>query len=157
MPFRGRYYQLEDAPLEPKPVQRPLPLMIGGGGERVTLRITAEYAHEWNVWGDVATLEHKMAVLDRHCEAVGRDPRDIQRSAAVQIHIGDDAADNEARRRATDYEMLAGTVAELRDTVAAYARAGVDELIIADFDMGPMDAKLPMLERFITEVAPVAR
>ena len=149
--FDGRYYQLCDAPLQPKPLQRPLPLLIGGGGEKVTLRITAKYADEWNVWGDVATLIHKMAVLDQHCASLGRNPRDIARSAAVMLHIGDDAADNEARR------LIAGTVAELRETVAAYASAGVDELIIADFEIGRLADKQPMIDQFIEEVAPVAR
>ena len=67
--YAGRYYQLAHAPLEPKPVQNPLPLLIGGGGEKVTLRVTAQYADEWHVWGDVATFEHKTAVLDQHCES----------------------------------------------------------------------------------------
>ena len=83
--FEGRYYRLENAPMEPKPIQDPLPLMIGGGGEKVTLRITARYADEWNVWGDVDRLRQKMGVLDGHCETVGRDPGAIQRSAAVLV------------------------------------------------------------------------
>ena len=155
--FDGRYYQLYGAPLQPKPLQRPLPLLIGGGGEKVTLRITAKYADEWNVWGDVATLIHKMAVLDQHCASLGRNPRDIARSAAVMLHISDDAADNEARRRDSHYELMAGNVTELRETVAAYASAGVDELIIADFEMGHLADKQPMIDQFIEEVAPVAR
>jgi F420-dependent oxidoreductase-like protein len=75
--FAGKYYQLLDAPLEPKPVQARLPLMIGGGGEKVTLRIVARYADEWNVWGNVDTFKHKSSVLERHCDAVGRDPAQI--------------------------------------------------------------------------------
>ncbi|MDE0757940.1 MAG: TIGR03560 family F420-dependent LLM class oxidoreductase, partial [Pseudomonadales bacterium] len=59
--FEGKFYRLEGAPLEPKPIQSPLPLLIGGGGETVTLKITARYADEWNVWGTVDTLKHKMA------------------------------------------------------------------------------------------------
>ena len=155
--FAGKYYRLEDAPLEPKPLQSPLPLLIGGGGEKVTLRITARYADEWNVWGDVATLKHKMGVLDRHCREVGRDPDAIQRSAAVSLQLSEDRAANEARRRSAHYQMMAGTVEELRDTVSAYADAGVDELIIADFEMGPMAEKMAMIDRFIEEVAPVVR
>src|SRR6266702_3654867 len=74
--FKGRYYQLSDAPLEPKPVQTPHPeLMIGGGGERVTLRIVAKHADHWNVWGGPKVLARKGAILDEHCAAVGRDPR----------------------------------------------------------------------------------
>jgi F420-dependent oxidoreductase-like protein len=81
--FKGRYYQLEDAVLEPKPLQRPLPLLVGGGGEKVTLRIAARFADEWNVWGDVETLRRKMRILDVYCSEAGRDPRSIQRSAVA--------------------------------------------------------------------------
>src|SRR5713226_6802457 len=71
--FKGRYYEVEDAPLAPKPLQRPLPLLIGGGGEKRTLRIAARYADEWNTWGTPETLRHKMSVLDQHCVREGRD------------------------------------------------------------------------------------
>ena len=61
--FKGRYYQLSNAPLDPKPVQKPHPeLMIGGGGERVTLRVVARHADHWNVWGGPQVLARKSAI-----------------------------------------------------------------------------------------------
>jgi F420-dependent oxidoreductase-like protein len=156
--FEGRHYQLVDAPLEPKPLQDPLPLMIGGGGEKVTLRITAQYADEWNVWGDVATLRHKMEVLDRHCETVGREPSEIQRSAVALLYLSDDEAFlDKVRNGPRARPMIVGNVEEVRQTVGEYAAAGVDELIIPDFNLGGRERKLPILQRFIEEVAPVAR
>jgi alkanesulfonate monooxygenase SsuD/methylene tetrahydromethanopterin reductase-like flavin-dependent oxidoreductase (luciferase family) len=156
--FSGKYYQLERAPLEPKPIQQPLPLLIGGGGERVTLRIAARYADEWNVWGDVATLRHKMAILDRHCRDAGRPPKAIQRSAVALLVLSDDPAVLQRfRSGAGGRPMIVGTAEEVRKIVAEYAAAGVDELIIPDFNLGPRERKLPILDRFIREVAPVAR
>src|SRR3954454_24829420 len=67
----------------PPPVRQPVPLMIGGGGERVTLRIVAEHADIWHSFGDLATFEHKSGVLDEWCRKLGRDPADIQRSVGV--------------------------------------------------------------------------
>jgi F420-dependent oxidoreductase-like protein len=156
--FQGRYYRLEDAPMEPKPVQKPLPLMIGGGGEKVTLRITARYADEWNVWGDVDRLRQKMGVLDSHCESVGRDPNAIQRSAAVLVYLSDDpAVVKRIREQPQARPSIAGNSAELADIVTEYARAGVDELIVPDFHMEPGTAKTEFLDRFIEEVAPAGK
>src|SRR5437773_11883991 len=85
--FTGRYYQLSDAPLEPKPVQTPHPeLMIGGGGERVTLRIVAKHADHWNVRGGPKVLARKGAILDEHCAAVGRDQ--IGRASCRERGVG---------------------------------------------------------------------
>jgi F420-dependent oxidoreductase-like protein len=80
--YEGRYYRLREAVHEPKPVQRPHPpLVIGGKGERVLLRIAARYADEWNLpAGTPEEFRHKSQVLDQHCRAVGRDPADIARS-----------------------------------------------------------------------------
>ncbi|MBW2413532.1 MAG: LLM class F420-dependent oxidoreductase [Deltaproteobacteria bacterium] len=156
--FDGKFYQLSEAPLAPKPVQSPLPLFIGGGGEKVTLRITAKWADEWNVWGDVATLKHKMSVLDGHCAEVGRDPAAIQRSAAAMLFLTDDKALAEKLRGGRGSStMVVGNVEEVRETLRGYAEAGVDELIVPDFNLGPMDAKVATLDRFIQEVAPVVR
>lgn len=154
----GKYYQLADAPLEPKPVQQPLPLLIGGGGEKVTLRIAARWADEWNTWGDVATMTHKMQVLNRHCADVGRDPAEIQRSAVAMLFLSDDAALLErVRGGGSGRPLIAGNLAEVRDVVRAYADAGVDELIIPDFNLGGRERAVPVLDRFISDVAPAVR
>lgn len=157
--FDGQFYQLQDAPLEPKPVQQPLPLMIGGGGEKVTLRITAKYADEWNVWGNVDRLVEKMKILDGHCEDIGRDPAAVQRSAVALLFLSDDEAFVRKMTADPARPTIAGSVAEVRDTVAAYAAAGVHELIVPDFTLGLGDTaeKRDILDRFIEEVAPVAR
>ena len=152
--FAGRFYQLEHASLEPKPVQRPLPLLIGGGGERVTLRITARYADEWNVWGTPEILQQKMSILDGHCREVGRDPAEIKRSAVALLFMSNDAGYLEKMRGAKIQQPhLIGTPDAIRDRVAQYRDIGVDELIVPDFTLGPMDQKLATLDRFISYVA----
>lgn len=152
--FDGAYYQLQDASLEPKPVQQPLPLLIGGGGEKMTLKITARYADEWNVWGTVDTLRHKMAILDQHCADIGRDPRSIQRSAVALLFMSDDAKFLEQMRNAKlQQAAIIGTPAEVKDIVADYAAAGVDELIVPDFTLGPKEKKLATMDTFIQKVA----
>src|SRR5690606_33468580 len=79
--FEGRYYQLQDVECYPKPAQSPAPILVGGSGEKRTLRIVAQYADEWNVTGQtVETYRHKDEVLRAHCEAVGRDQASIRRS-----------------------------------------------------------------------------
>ena len=150
--FAGRYYQVTDAPLEPKPVQKPLPLMIGGGGEKRTLRITARYANEWNVWGDPATLRAKMAILDEHCASVGRDPKAIQLSAVALLAMNDDPAFVD-RVRAGGRPVIGGTAEQVRATIAEYQAAGVQEIIIPDFTVGRGPVRLANYDRFMDEVA----
>ncbi|MGE0490008.1 MAG: LLM class F420-dependent oxidoreductase [Vulcanimicrobiota bacterium] len=69
--------------LHPAPVRNPLPIMIGGGGEKMTLRIVAEHAHIWNGFGTPDVLAHKNKVLDDWCAKVGRDPKEIERSVLM--------------------------------------------------------------------------
>jgi alkanesulfonate monooxygenase SsuD/methylene tetrahydromethanopterin reductase-like flavin-dependent oxidoreductase (luciferase family) len=147
--FEGKFYRLEGAPLEPKPIQSPLPLLIGGGGETVTLKITARYADEWNVWGTVDTLKHKMAILDRHCETVHRDPAEIQRSAVALMFLTDDQK-FAARMRGNAQATIAGNRNQIRDIVGGYRDAGVNELIVPDFTMG--EDKLDILDILINDV-----
>jgi len=156
--YVGDAYQLVEAPLEPKPVQDPLPLMVGGGGEKVTLRITAQHADEWNVWGTVDILKHKMAVLDAHCENVGRDPAEIERSAVALLFLSDDATFlAKVRARGTAMPSNLGGVPQIADAVGAYRDAGVDEFIVPAFNLGGKDRQKDVLDRFIEEVAPAFR
>jgi F420-dependent oxidoreductase-like protein len=89
--FEGKYYQLHDAYCEPKPVQKPHPpFVIGGGGEKLTLRIAAQYASIWNfAGGPVETFVHKNEVLDAHCATIGRDPATIERSVQTMVNPSD--------------------------------------------------------------------
>ena len=84
-PYAGRYYQLAETICSPRPIQSPRPsILIGGGGERKTLRLVAQYADACNLFGgDIELVRHKLAVLDRHCEDAGRDPASVQRTLAV--------------------------------------------------------------------------
>ncbi len=91
--FDGKYYQLKDARCEPKPVQKPYPpYVIGGGGEQLTLRVVAKYASIWNfVGGGIENFRHKSEVLDNHCAAIGRDPKTIERSIQMLINFSNPA------------------------------------------------------------------
>jgi probable F420-dependent oxidoreductase len=86
--IKARWAQLNPSPL------RDIPVLIGGGGERKTLRIVAEQADIWHGFGDATTVAHKHAVLDEWCAKVGRDPRDIERSAGVSAKHPGKSADS---------------------------------------------------------------
>lgn len=154
--FQGKYYQLTNARLEPKPTQARLPLLIGGGGEQKTLRIAAKYADEWNVWGDPALLARKGAILDGYCKELGRDPKSIKHSTQAMLTLSDDP-EVVARNRAPGRPTIAGNVGEVKQIIADYKAAGVDEVIIPDFNLGRGERRKETYDRFITEVAPEFR
>jgi F420-dependent oxidoreductase-like protein len=165
--YKGRFYQLSDAPLSPKPVQTPYPeLMIGGGGEKVTLKIAARHADHWNVWGGPATLARKGALLDGYCAELGRDPKRITHSANMPLLFTEASAEIESLRTALRKRMgmadelvrdtvLAGSVSEIRDKVVHLRDAGVSVLWIPTMFL-PKDPR-PVLDRFMKEVAPAFR
>jgi F420-dependent oxidoreductase-like protein len=154
--FAGEFFQLREAQCEPKPVQARLPIWIGGGGEKVTLRIAAQYADAWNVpfiAPDVWT--HKAQVLDAHCERLGRDPAEITKS----VNVGMAFTDEELRRQfgplsdAFKPGVLSGSAQEMADKVGAYVDAGAEFVILAL--RAPFDRD--GLERFAAEVMPAVR
>ena len=165
--FKGKYYQLDDAPLMPKPVQKPRPeLMIGGGGEKVTLKIVARWADHWNVWGGPDILTKKGKILDSYCAAIGRDPKTILRSAVMVPGITEDPAQvgrlkqalmkrmGRDETSATDI-LLAGSVAQIQDKLGRLRDTGVGLLFIPTMFL-PKDPR-PALDEFMAKVAPAFR
>ena len=136
--FRGRYFHVEDAILEPKPVQKPRPpVMIAGGGEHMTLRAVARLADTCNIVdADVAEVRHKLAVLRRHCAAAGRDYDTIKKThVRGWLLARNDAALAAKRERLTargPSRAFFGTVSEAIDLIGQYQDAGIDLLINGD-------------------------
>lgn len=151
--FEGRFYQLSDAPMHPKPAN--LPLLIGAAGEKVALGIVARYADEWNHWGTPETAAHKGKVFREHCERIGRDPSTVRRSTQALIEIIE-PGDTEAKQRRDDLlarvrHVVMGSAEEVRDAVGRYAEAGIDELIIPDSTLGDGSRRFDALERLRQE------
>lgn len=150
----GRHYQVTDAPCDPKPLQERMPLLIGGSGEKRTMRIAARYADEWNAWSTPEVLDHKVGVLRAHCDELGRDPAEIAVSTQALLYMSDDEAwltskrDDPAARAA-----MIGSPGEVAEQVGAYAAAGCDELIVPDFTMGSMARRKDTCDQFLAEVA----
>jgi F420-dependent oxidoreductase-like protein len=156
--FSGQYFQLQDAPNQPAPVQSKLPLLVGGAGERRTLRIAAKYADEWNSWTTPELLAHKVSVLRDHCEQVGRDPGEIHVSTQALLYLSTDQEWLAAKRQAEPGPpVIVGTPAEVADIVARYREAGADELIIPDFTLGSKARKKDTCDLFMVEVASAFR
>jgi F420-dependent oxidoreductase-like protein len=154
--FSGEFFTLTDAQCEPKPMQTPLPIWVGGGGEKVTLRLAAQYADGWNVpFIAPDAWAHKSGVLDAHCERLGRDPASIERGANVGMAFSDEALRTQFGHLADFVRpgVLTGSVAEMVDRVGAYADAGADWVILAM--RAPFDHD--GLERFAGEVLPQVR
>ena len=151
--FDGTYYSLADAECEPKPVQDPLPLLIGGKGNRM-LGIAARYADAWNMWATPETLQERMAVLDQHCETIGRDPAAIRRSVQAIVHVTDDAAEARRLREATaPRPCVVGISDEFADMVGRWLEVGADEVIVPDFAMSRGEARLEEMDRIRAAVA----
>lgn len=91
--YEGRYFQLKDAVLNTRPVQRRLPILIGGGGEQKTLRTTARYADWWHGFGPPEQMERKIGILRQHCADVGRDPGEITVWGGRWIVVREDKAE----------------------------------------------------------------
>ena len=152
--FAGTYYQLTDAVCEPKPVQTPLPLLIGGKGNRM-MGVVARHADEWNMWGLADVIAERSALLDQRCEAIGRDPKEIKRSAQALVLLTDDPTKAATFLGSTGGRAaIAGTTDDVSAAVAAWQDAGLDEVIIPDFTLGRGARRLEKMDAIIEQVAP---
>ncbi len=148
--FHGRYYRIDHAYSSPLP-DRPIPLMIGGGGEKVTLRLVAQYADWW--CADIAppaVFAHKARVLADHCAAVGRDPADIVHAQAAWISVEEDSA---RAVRWPGLHLVAGDPDEVGRELLAFRDAGVRHFQVRFLDY-PSTAGF---ERFVRQVLPRLR
>ena len=142
--YQGQHYTLDEAPFAPRPVQKKLPLLIGGGGEKRTLRLVAEYADHYNFFiGGFATKDayaHKNRVLDEHCQSLGRDPKEIRRSVCFFTDIVENEAEARGRRafmagpnseESGHRDLLFGTPQFIIDGIARNLEGlSVDEVIL---------------------------
>lgn len=153
----GTHYQLTDAICEPKPVQQPLPLLIGGKGDRM-MGVVARHADEWNMWGLADAIAERSAVLDQRCEAIDRDPATIRRSAQALVLLTDDPAKAAAFLDSTGGRAaIGGTTDAVTEAVGAWQAVGLDEVIIPDFTLGRGTRKLDRMDAIIEQVAPAFR
>jgi F420-dependent oxidoreductase-like protein len=135
-PYEGRYYQLAETICSPRPIRRPAPrILIGGSGEQKTLRLVARYADACNLFApDPSVVAHKLGVLDRHCDAEGRDPAAIERT----IIFGSDPLD--------DMDAFLSTMAE-------YASLGIGQVWVSPTGPDPARWVERVSERAVPELA----
>jgi len=164
-PFNGKHYQLAETICTPQPLQQPHPpILIGGSGEKKTLRTVAKYADLWNAMGTVDVMRHKVEVLQQHCDAVGRDISEIEFTLGAKPIIRDSQADavaywtaNMERNKtpmsevADDDTFWNGTPEQIAERLVPYVELGFRHILVempAPFDQ-------ETLERLIGEVKPL--
>jgi F420-dependent oxidoreductase-like protein len=142
--FEGRYFQLHEARNEPRPLQRKLPIWVGGGGEKRTLRIAARYADGRNVpFVGPEQFAHKCRVLDQHCAEAGRDSAEVRRAVNVGLAYDEDSLRQQFGALAEYVRpgVLSGTDGEIIDRLGQYVDAGAQQVNIAlraPFQMEPL-------------------
>ena len=151
--FKGEYYNLENAPLSPKSFQSPhIPIMIGGLGEKRTLRTLARYGDMWNLDGfavgkeenvryggmSLELFNRKVEILHRHCEKAGRDPSEISLTISMPTKLSKDKSETDAFIKQVGPGTVAGTADYIVSRVGEFMEAGVDEIM---FSPRPSDSE----------------
>lgn len=152
--FHGKYFHVNEAILEPKPVQKPHPpIMIGGSGEQLTLRVVARWGDACNIFGDPATFKAKLDVLRGHCDKVGRNFDAIERTNMSSFLIAKDEsalkAKKERMKLPDPFRGAAMTVPQALDLVGGYKDAGSQLMIMSSYKND-----VETLELFASEIMP---
>ncbi len=160
----GGRYQFDDLRQAPLPVQKRLPIMIGGSGEKKTLRTVAKYADMWNAMGPLDVMAHKVEVLQGHCDAVGRDIGEIEFTLGVKLTIRDTEAEADRVWKAAmehnktplsdlegDTTFWNGTPEQIAERLLPYVKLGFRTVISEQ----PAPYDVETFERFIREVKPL--
>jgi len=143
--FHGACYDITDAPCDPKPVQSPLPLLVGTRSPRMQ-RIAARYADEWNTWGAPDYAADRRRALLEACAQAGRDPATIRTSVNALVGLGQ-------RTPPPGRAVLFGSAEQLVDQFGQYAADGFDEFILPDWNLGTSRSeRADNLARIKTEV-----
>lgn len=155
--FEGQHYRIENAVCFPKPAPPP-PVMIGGAGEKLMLRVVAEYADWWNLVGvSPQKYAHKIEVLHRHCAQVGRDPAEIRKTWMGVVSIA--VSRRQAEAALDGFAIwpgdvpLVGTPADVIEGLRQYVALGVDLFILGFADEPALDG----IDLFINDVLPEFR
>ncbi len=140
--FQGRYFHIEEAILEPKPVQKPHPpILIGGSGEQLTLRAVARLGNACNLFGSPEVVAQKLAVLRRHCETQGRNYDEIEKTNLTSLLLARTEAELKAKRERLGLSDVsrgyALTTAQAVDLVGAFHDAGSQMMITSFFANDP--------------------
>lgn len=145
--FHGTYYTLDSARCEPVTVQRPLPILVGGGGERRSIPLAARFADSWHAWTTPEEFRHKSRILDEACTALDRDPSEVRRLTGQVLLIAEQTPEGE------DPDLI-GPVAVISEGLAGYQDVGVDEFIVRDHVDTPVDAATESLTTLGHDVLP---
>jgi alkanesulfonate monooxygenase SsuD/methylene tetrahydromethanopterin reductase-like flavin-dependent oxidoreductase (luciferase family) len=164
----GGRYAFDQLRIAPLPVQAHLPILIGGAGEKKTLRIIAQHADMWNVFGTPETVAHKDAILRAHCADVGRDPEAIERTLGCKVTIRSTEAEAERVRRSIlehnrtplsrvegDVSFWTGTPEQIAETMLSYRRVGFHTFIVelpAPYDLETVETLMTVVKPMVDAV-----
>jgi alkanesulfonate monooxygenase SsuD/methylene tetrahydromethanopterin reductase-like flavin-dependent oxidoreductase (luciferase family) len=147
--YDGKHHSIADAYNNPKPIRGDIPILIGGSGERKTLRMVAQYADGCNLFGDTERATHLLGVLNEHCENVGRNPDEITKTSMISLAVAE--TEDAAKAKVEDMKAaglpqsridgtFAGTVEQVRELGESYKAVGIEGVTFSMADVHDLDA-----------------